>query len=67
METLTLTKLTRLVTSLAVVIPKEILTQMQVLRGDYFSLTVRDRGVIVLRALSDADIRALKTEVIQYD
>ncbi len=67
METLTLVKLMRLGNSLGVCIPAHILQQMAVARGDYFSLVVRDPGVLVLYPLTDADIRALKASTISYD
>ena len=67
METLVLVKIVQTGSSCGVIIPSGILRQLNLQRGDFLSLTVRGEAVLVLRPVTDAEIRALKEPSIQYD
>lgn len=66
METLTLTKLTRVGNSLAVIIPRPFRDVVGWQRGDHLVLSVLVGDVVAVRRPSDEEIRALKSHTINY-
>lgn len=67
MEKIYTAKLTRVGSSLAVVVPKDILRAQKLERGDTFVFGVYDENVIVMRKISDRELAELRPKIIRYD
>jgi len=66
MQNLYTTRLTRLGNSLAIIIPKSILTAQNLQRGDLFGFGIYDDNKIILKKLSDKEILQIKPPDIDY-
>jgi len=67
METLLVTKVIRVGTSLAVVIPKKIRVPLKIERGDYLVAAVYQDGAFVLGKPNAEAIKNLKPPTLSYD
>lgn len=64
MEEVRITKIIRSGSSLAVVIPKEILQATYLQRGDQIVIYPHSEGVIVVRKISNEEVLKLKSQII---
>ena len=63
METLHTTKIIKTGTSLGIVLPVAILNGLALLRGDRLVIAIGNNNTIILRKLSDKEIRDLKPDI----
>ena len=63
MEYIRTSKITRLGTSLAIVIPVEILRALQMQRGDQLVFGVYDDDTIIIKKIPDKELRNFKKDV----
>ncbi len=63
-ETLVLRKITKVGTSLGVVLPAEILRGLNLFRGDHLIFRVLENDVIAIRKITNEEMKILKPDVI---
>jgi bifunctional DNA-binding transcriptional regulator/antitoxin component of YhaV-PrlF toxin-antitoxin module len=63
MEYIITSKLTRLGTSLAIVIPKKILTALKMGRGDQVIFGIYDENTIIIKKIPDKELRNFKNDI----
>lgn len=66
MEKLYLTKLMRFGTGHCFIMPQELKRALEIERGDYVTMAAYDEGVVLIKKVTDAELRALKPKYIKY-